>query len=354
MITSPDDPALDHLCDQLSSMAGELDRSEAWPEAQLRRCGEAGVFQWFMPRHWGGQEWSDADVTRGYLRLAAACLTTTFIITQRTGACQRIAGSENETVKERLLPALVSGDAFATVGISHLTTSRRHLAQAVLRAREADDAFILSGYSPWVTGAAHASTVVTGAVLDDGRQILLALPTLLPGVTVPPPARLVGLSASHTGEVRLDEVRVSREWLLAGPVENVMKIGVGAGTGGLQTSTLAIALAGAALDYLEHEAIQRPDLAGPAAELRGEQSELSTTLLALAGGQPVCSNDELRARANSIALRASQASLAAAKGVGYVVGHPAGRWCREALFFLVWSCPQGVMAANLCELAGLE
>ena len=53
-------------------------------------------------------------------------------------------------------------------------------------------------------------------------------------------------------------------------------------------------------------------------------------------------------------LRATQAALGAAKGTGYVVGHPAGRWCREALFFLVWSCPAGVLSANLCELAGLE
>jgi alkylation response protein AidB-like acyl-CoA dehydrogenase len=354
VITSPGDSALDDLCQQLESMAGDLDRDGSWPQRQLRLCGDAGVFQWFMPRHWGGREWSDLDVTRGYLRLGAACLTTAFIITQRTGACLRIAGSDNETAKQRLLPALLSGEAFATVGISHLTTSRRHLGQAVLRARETSDGFVLNGYSPWVTGAAHASTVVTGAVLDDGRQILLALPTNLPGVAVPLPAQLVGLSSSHTGEVRLADVNVSSDWLLAGPVENVMKIGVGAGTGGLQTSTLAIALAGAALDYLEQESRQRPDLAGPAAELRAEQAELADTLLALAGGQPVCSNDALRARANSIALRTSQASLAAAKGVGYVVGHPAGRWCREALFFLVWSCPQGVMAANLCELAGLE
>jgi hypothetical protein len=52
-------------------------------------------------------------------------------------------------------------------------------------------------------------------------------------------------------------------------------------------------------------------------------------------------------------LRSTQAALAAAKGAGYVVGHPAGRWCREALFFLVWSCPQPVLSANLCELAGI-
>ena len=50
----------------------------------------------------------------------------------------------------------------------------------------------------------------------------------------------------------------------------------------------------------------------------------------------------------------TQAALAAAKGTGYVVGHSAGRWCCEALFFLVWSCPQPVMAAQLCELAGIS
>jgi hypothetical protein len=133
-----------------------------------------------------------------------------------------------------------------------------------------------------------------------------------------------------------------------------MRSGVGAGTGGLQTSTLAIGLAGAALDYLEQESIARPDLASPTAELRRDHGELQASLLALAEGQAVCSNDQLRGGANSLVLRASQAALAAAKGTGYIVGHPAGRWCREALFFLVWSCPQNVLAANLCELAGLE
>lgn len=353
-IGSPDDSALADLCQSLAQMANELDRSEQWPERQLRLCGEGGVYEWFLPRRVGGQQWSDREVTRGYLRLSAACLTTTFVITQRTGACQRIAGSDNELAKERLLPDLVHGTTFATVGISHLTTSRRHLARPVLTATESIDGFILDGYCPWVTGAEHASTIVTGAELPDGRQILMALPTDLPGVSVPPASRLVGVSASHTGQVRLERVRVGREWLLAGPGENVMRSGVGAGTGGLQTSTLAIGLAGAAIDYLEHEAIERPGLNAAAMELRREHAELQSTLLALADGAAMCSNEHLRAQANSIAMRASQSALAAAKGTGYIVGHPAGRWCREALFFLVWSCPPTVLNANLCELAGLE
>ncbi len=353
-ILSPEDAALAHLAVRLAELAGGLDRDERWPAEQLDICGQAGVFAWFMPRVWGGQEWSDVEIVRGYLRLSAACLTTTFIITQRTGACQRIAGSKNEALKERLLPDLVSGRSFATVGISHLTTSRRHLARPVLRARPDGDGFVLDGFSPWVTGAPHASIVVTGATLDDGQQILVALPTDLAGVTTPEPPKLVGLSASHTGPVEIDSVRLGPEWLLAGPAPDVMRSGVGAGTGGLQTSTLALGLADAAIGFLERESEARSVLATPAAELRGELARLTDDLLKLAEGVQVCTNDTLRAAANSIALRASQASLSAAKGTGYVVGHPAGRWCREALFFLVWSCPEGVMSANLCELAGIE
>ena len=200
----------------------------------------------------------------------------------------------------------------------------------------------------------HADVVVVGATLEDGRQLLSALPTDLAGVSAAKPPLLVGLTASQTGELRCDGVRVTESMVLAGPVENVMKAGGGGGTGGLQTSTLAIGLAHAAIEYLEGESQSRGELAGATAELRREQRQLAADLAALAEGAPACSNEELRVRANSLVLRATQAALAAAKGAGYVVGHPTGRWCREALFFLVWSCPQPVLAANLCELAGLD
>ena len=77
-------------------------------------------------------------------------------------------------------------------------------------------------------------------------------------------------------------------------------------------------------------------------------------LLEVAQGATSCTSEQLRAQANSLVLRATQSALVAAKGTGYVAGHPAGRWCQEALFFLVWSCPQGVLTSNLCEWAGIE
>ncbi len=352
-IESPQDESLQELCQRLRDLAPQLDKPGAWPSEQLRLCGEFGVFEWFLSPESGGQGWSEADVMRGYLELSAVCLTTTFVITQRTGACRRIESCDNERLKAMLLPDLCSGKSFATVGISHLTTSRRHLATPVLRAEETADGFIIDGFSPWVTGSPFADHTLIGATLEDGRQVLAVLPMDAPGVSVPPVAELVGLSASQTGPVNCDRVALSREWLVAGPVENVMKQGIGAGTGGFQTSALAIGLAGGAVRFLQEEAAKRADLLAATDALCGEWHELQADLLSAAAGEPVCSNENLRTRSNSLALRASQAALAAAKGTGYVVGHPAGRWCREALFFLVWSCPQPVMAANLCELAGL-
>jgi alkylation response protein AidB-like acyl-CoA dehydrogenase len=353
-IFTPDDSALAELCELLAEDARRLDDRTEWPAAGLELCADYGVYRWFLPPTCGGLAWSEADLVRGYLSLSAASLVVTFILTQRSGACSRIVASDNLAVQNRWLPPLADGSAFATLGISHLTTSRRHLAQPVLTARQEGSDFILDGYSPWVTGAEAADLVVLGATLADGRQILAAVETDLAGISTPQPPRLVGLSASATGEVRLSNVRIPGDWLLQGPMENVMAAGKGAGTGGLQTSTLAVGLSTAAIDFLESESQKRPDLSGPAAELRREAQTLTDNLLSLAAGHAVCSNEDLRTRANSLVLRATQSALGAAKGSGYVVGHPAGRWCREALFFLVWSCPQAVLSANLCELAGIE
>jgi len=360
-IKSPADPALDALCARLIELAPSLDDDDTWPAEQLRLCGDAGVFEWFVPPQDGGQGWSEADVLSGYLKLARACLTTTFVITQRTGAMQRIVAGDSEAARDELLGDLIAGHTFATVGISHLTTSRQYLARPVLRAEECADGYVLDGYSPWVTGAEFAQHVVLGATLADSRQILVALPAKLAGVRIEQAPKLVGLSASRTGPVHLNQVLVPRKWLLAGPVHEVMKQGLGARTGGSQTSALAIGLASAAIDFLRAQATARADLTEPTEALVEEREVLGAAMLRLAGANqassaPACVADsnELRVRANSLALRASQAALAAAKGAGYCLGHPAGRWCREALFFLVWSCPQPVLQANLCELAGIQ
>jgi len=350
--TSLDVPNLDVLCARLHEAASNLDAYETWPIEQLAWCAEAGVFRWFIDEEHGGLNWTDAEIVEGYLALSQSCLTTTFILTQWSAACRRIATSTNRDLRERLLPLLATGGLFATVGISHLSTSRQHTSRPALTAqRRPDGSYVLNGYSDWVTGGAYADYIVVGAVLPDGNQILCCVPRMCPGLTAYLGRRLVALTSSCTDKIDLQNVIVQSSDVIAGPVVNVMQSGGGGGTGGLQTSTLAIGLATAAANFLKAESSQRRETVNAAKSIESETRALRKSLLAHAKGESTnISASDLRSKANSLALRATQAALTVAKGAGFAADHTVGRWAKEALFFLVWSCPQPVLDANLTEL----
>lgn len=310
----------------------------------------AGVLGWSIPSAYGGEERSNASLLEGYARLASACLTTTFILSQREAAVRRIIDHGTAELQRELLRPLACGGHFATVGLSQLTTSRQHT-QPALTARLTDRALILDGTIPWVTGAAPAEYVIIGATLEDGRQVLAVLPPTVRGVTVAAPLDLMALQGSLTAEIRCAQVELERRWLLAGPAARVMAGGRG-GTGGLETSCLALGLSAAAIDYLQAEAAARSELEPTAERLEQTRRALWQELLELAQtGSSADMAAPLRARANTLVLGATQAALTASKGSGFLKNHPAQRWARQALFFLVWSCPRPAAEATLAYLA---
>ena len=137
--------------------------------------------------------------------------------------------------------------------------------------------------------------------------------------------------------------------MLAGPMENVLgKIG----GGGLDTSCLAIGVAAAASNLIAHEAQSRTDLSAIAQEFAASTAEARKTLHRLAGTDADPETTlELRVTSTTLALRSTQATLMVAKGAGFIVPHPAQRWARQALFFLVWSCPRPVSQGVLADLS---
>jgi alkylation response protein AidB-like acyl-CoA dehydrogenase len=335
----------------LTLLQGHAERADAdlvWPAASWEALSRGGVTGWAIPDAYGGAGRDPASLLEGYGRLAGACLTTCFLLSQRDAACRRLRDSGRDDLCRELLPPLARGERFATVGLSQLTTSRQHVRPA-LSARLAGDAVVLTGVMPWVTGAARADHFVTGAVLDDGRQVLVVVPRTVEGLCVGEPLDLAALRGSLTAEVRCTEVTLDRHWLLAGPAERVMAAGRGAGS--LETSALALGLAGAAVRYLADEAARREDWRTTAAECDAGLQAIRDTLRRTAReGGTAEDAARLRARANAFVLRATQYALAAAKGTGFVRSHPAQRWARQALFFLVWSCPRPALEATLAYL----
>jgi alkylation response protein AidB-like acyl-CoA dehydrogenase len=350
----PDESRIAAIVASLAKADGPADLAGTWPEALWSLVQQAGAMRWSMPGEFGGDACSRPLLVQRYARLAEGSLTAVFILSQHDAAVRRLTGAADRPNARQWLSAIGRGHAFATVGISQLTTSRRLGSQALVAREVKPGVYQLDGAMPWVTAAQRADVFVTGALLDDDRQILLALPADRPGVTVKPPFDLAALQASCTGEVALDGVLVDETDLLAGPTRELSAQPGTVGTAGLETSALALGQARAALAALVGLMSDRVELADPVDLLCDTWEQTWSALMACARGDPSApSATEIRARANALVVRATQAYLTARRGTGFLRSEPAQRWARQALFFLVWSCPSPVAQAAIRDLAGL-
>ncbi len=349
-----DESAIEGLVASLGVLDGLEADLTAWPARLWSALEDAGATRWSLAREFGGLECPRPLLVERYARLATGSLTAVFILSQHDAAVRRLAAAEANPIARRSLELVGSGQAFPTVGISHLTTSRRLGLRPVV-AIETDRGYRLDGTIPWVTAAARADFLVTAAALDDGRHFLVGLPSDRAGVTVRPPFDLAALQASGTTEVLLEGVMVEAEELLAGPAHDLAAQPGAVGTAGLETSALALGQARSALIALDSLAADRADLLPPLDALVDQWRIAWDQLIAQARGEAgLVSASDIRATANNLVLRSTQAYLTARKGSGFLRSDPAQRWARQALFFLVWSCPTPVAQAALREMAGIR
>lgn len=336
--------ALRSACERIGSAADLTAAAGPWASGSMATLAEHGLLAEFIPAAHGGREADEADRLATLAAVAGSCLTTALAFSQWAAAV-RIITAADASIQATLLPALARGDAFTTVGLSQLTTSRQHLGRPALVARPAGTGWRLDGLCPWVTGADSSDTIVTGAATEDG-SLFFVVPTDAAGLTIEPPLEMLALSGSRTSAVRFTGVEPAS--VIAPPGGNAAR------TGGLATTALALGAARAAIDLVAAEAHRRPELAPVVAGLASEFEPLEHRLLTAGrAGIALDDRDLLRGEATSLVVRAAQAALTAAKGAGFVRGHPAERLVRESLFFLVWSCPQSVTTAMLCEFAGV-
>lgn len=337
--------SLRSACEQIRSAADHTAAAGPWRSGSMATLAEHGLLARFIPAEHGGSGADEADRLAALVAVARSCLTTALAFSQWAAAVRIIVAGDG-AVQSQLLPALARGATFTTVGLSHLTTSRQHLGRPALVATATGTNWRLDGLCPWVTGADASDMIVTGAATDDG-SLFFVVPTAAAGLAIESPLEMLALSGSRTSAVRFTGVEPT--YVIAPSGGNAAR------TGGLATTALALGAAQAAIELVAAEADRRPELAPVAAGLASEFEPLEHRLLTAGrDGIAIDDRDRLRGEATSLVLRAAQAALTAAKGAGFVRGHPAERLVRESLFFLVWSCPQSVTATMLCEFAGVE
>lgn len=319
--------------DRLSDLAERTNIEGPWASGAFAVLAEEGVLAGLLND-------GEAAALVTFREIARRCMTTALAVTQWAAGAAIMAASG----RADLLDGLVTGERSVTIGISQLTTSGRHLAKPPVTAAQDEHGWAVDGFCPWVTGADTVDFIVTGAVIttENGQEgAFFVLDRLSDGVLVDEPLRLIALSGSRTSMVRLTKAR---------PLAVIPAVVTGAG--GLPTTAVAVGAALGSVDLLRRLAAEgRPDVAEAADRLHAECDAIIARLQ-----QPVDidldGRHDLRAQANDLVSRAAQTGLLAAKGTGFIEGHPAGRAVCEAQFFRVWSAPPPIVAQGMRDLTG--
>ena len=107
------------------------DREELAGGALGDAGAHAGAPRWTLPESSAAKSCPRPLLVQRYAQLAGGSLTAVFILSQHDAAVRRLLAAPGTPTADRWLHAIGQGRAVATVGISHLTTSRRLGPQAI-------------------------------------------------------------------------------------------------------------------------------------------------------------------------------------------------------------------------------
>jgi alkylation response protein AidB-like acyl-CoA dehydrogenase len=335
---------------ELAPRAAEYEREERFPREVFRTLGRAGLLGLPYAEEVGGGGQPYAVYLQVLEELAARWASVALGISVHTLACNPIAQYGTDQQREELLPPMVGGDL---LGAYSLSESHAGSDAAAMRAtaEPSDDGWVARGEKAWVTHGGHAdfySTFLrTPAGLGGGRNTISCfhLTPELPGFSAARPEEKMGLTASTTAALRLDDVPIPADRLVGEPGRG-LAIALGAlDAGRLGVSAVAVGLAQSALDVAvryarEREAFGRPiiehqGLAFLLADMAAAVESARATYLVAArrkdAGKPYSRQASIaKLVATDAAMKVTTDAVQVLGGAGYTREFPVERYMREA------------------------
>src|SRR5215831_19368998 len=97
---------LDEALAILKRHAQAADADRAWPAKSWKALARAGVLAWNISKEDGGFGLDAVSLLDGYDKLASACLTTCFILSQRESAARHLRNMPDVGLRRSLLGPL--------------------------------------------------------------------------------------------------------------------------------------------------------------------------------------------------------------------------------------------------------
>lgn len=192
----------------IAPRAAEIDRTGEFPWDVVAAYRDHGLLGMSIPEAYGGGGLSLLDTCLVYQEIARACLTSSVTLADQKLASDPIIRGGSPELKQRILPALASGEKLAAFSLTE-PGAGSDIAAIQTTAERQGDTYVLRGAKCFVTNGSVADlyTVFARTGPGEGHRGLscFVVPRETPGLSIGRIEQKMGLRGSPTAEVLLEE-----------------------------------------------------------------------------------------------------------------------------------------------------
>lgn len=356
---------------ELAPIAGELDEKGEFPHAIISKMGEMGLFGLPFSEEYGGSGAGYLAYAIAVEEISRACASTgiTYAAHCSIGAGPiYLFGTEEQ--KKEWVPLCARGKALAAFGLTEPhagSDAGGTQTTAVL----AGDEWVLNGSKCFITNAGVAKVAVITAVTEKGQGSrgisAFIVPTATPGCSVGQPYNKLGLKASDTREIILENVRIPKENLLGKEGAGFKQFLAALDGGRISIGALSVGIAQACLDASLKYAKEREQFGRPISKFQAIQFKLAdmqmkTELARLMvykaawlkdNGKPFSMEAAVaKLYASEICMQNASQAVQIHGGYGYMKEYPVERYLRDAKLMEIGEGTSEIQRIVIARLLG--
>ncbi|MGN7476601.1 acyl-CoA dehydrogenase family protein [Solibacillus silvestris] len=257
----------------------ERDKTKAFPAEIFKELSEMGIMGLPFPEKYGGagaDTISFAIVTEELSRTCASTGITYSAHISLGGAPLNLFGTEEQ--KEKYLTPICTGESFGAFGLTE-PNAGSDAGGTETTAYTENDEFVINGSKVFITNASYAKhlalTAITGRDGSDKEISAIIVPTDAQGFTIKSEYEKMGLNASNTTELILDNVHVPEENLLGVRGNGFKQFLTTLDGGRIGIAAMAVGIAQGALNKAIQYAKERKQFGKTLAQFQATQFKLA-------------------------------------------------------------------------------
>ena len=344
--------ARDFAAAELAPHVDAWDRDAHFEPSLIGKLGESGFLGMLIPEQYDGLGLDTLTYLLALEEIAAVDASTAVMMSVHNSLpTQMILKAGSEEQRERFLRPMARGELLGAFALSEPEAGSDAGSLRAQAVRDGND-WVLNGTKSWVTSGNHAGVILVMARTDTagdrkgpkGIGAFIVTPDL-PGFNVGKKEDKMGLRASPTVQLSLEDLRVPAANLLGDPSKGFIYALQGLDNGRLGIAAQATGIARAALDLSVRYAAERRQFGVPIGDFQAIQFKLAdmamrvtaarallhATAAAKDRGEPITQFGSMsKLMASETAMWVTTQAIQIYGGYGYVKEYPVERLFRDA------------------------